>query len=215
MGLFSAIFVSDKEEIYLSHYYTNDDTPHAYQRITHNFRGKNYVFKTDRGVFSKDAVDYGSNVLIETVLDTVDEPSDFIDMGSGYGAISVILADQFKTKPLMVDVNRDAMDVSLENLDMNQVAGTVMEREKYDSMDVKTDLYITNPPFRVGKKIVMEILSDGFNRLNDDGSFYMVVQKKQGMPSYKKELERLFGNVEIARKEKRYYILKAVKENGI
>lgn len=215
MGLFSAIFVSDKEEIYLSHYYTNDDTPHAYQRITHNFHGKNYVFKTDRGVFSKDAVDYGSNVLIETVLDTVDEPSDFIDMGSGYGAISVILADQFKTKPLMVDVNRDAMDVSLENLDMNQVTGTVMEREEYNSMDVKTDLYITNPPFRVGKKIVMEILSDGFNRLNEDGSFYMVVQKKQGMPSYKKELERLFGNVEIARKDKGYYILKAIKENEI
>lgn len=215
MSLFSAIFVSDKEEYELSHYYTTDDTAHVYQRIKHTFRGKTYIFKTDRGVFSKDAVDYGSNVLIEAVIDTVESPSDFIDMGSGYGAISVIIADHFKTKPLMVEVNRDAIDVSLENLEVNQVTGQVMERESYDVTDFRTDLYVTNPPFRVGKKVVMEILQDGFNRLNSGGLFYMVVQKKQGMPSYKKELERLFGNVEIVRKDKGYYILKAFKETKI
>lgn len=196
----------------MSHYYTNDDTPHDYQRIKHEFKGKTYVFKTDRGVFSKGAVDYGSNFLIETVIEDVKEPTDFIDMGSGYGPISIILADYFKTVPLMVDVNEDAMTVSRENLEMNQIVGTVMNRSDYDLSDKQTELYVTNPPFRVGKKIVMEILTDGFNRLNNDGAFYMVVQKKQGMPSYKKELNRLFGNVETVKKDKGYYILKAVKE---
>lgn len=197
----------------MSHYYTNDDTPHEYQRVTHEFKGKTYVFKTDRGVFSKDAVDYGSNFLIETVIEDVEEPTDFIDMGSGYGPIAIILADSFKTVPLMVDVNEDAMAVSRENLEMNQIVGEVMNRSDYDLSDKKTTLYVTNPPFRVGKKIVMEILSDGFERLKENGSFYMVVQKKQGMPSYKKELDRLFGNVEVVKKDKGYYILKAIKES--
>ncbi|WP_143564412.1 methyltransferase, partial [Staphylococcus epidermidis] len=43
------------------------------------------------------------------------------------------------------------------------------------------------------------------------GELYVVIQKKQGMPSAKKKIEELFGNVEIIAKSKGYYILKSIK----
>ncbi|MFZ0474088.1 MAG: methyltransferase, partial [Halobacillus sp.] len=40
---------------------------------------------------------------------------------------------------------------------------------------------------------------------------WVVVQKKQGAPSAKQKIEDLFGNIEVVRKEKGYYIFKAQK----
>ena len=46
--------------------------------------------------------------------------------------------------------------------------------------------------------------------LNYKGEIWVVIQKKQGAPSAKKNLETVFGNVTIEKKDKGYYVLKAV-----
>ena len=55
------------------------------------------------------------------------------------------------------------------------------------------------------------MIEDAHRKLAAEGAFYMVVQKKQGMPSYRKAVEALFGNSEVVVKDKGYYVLKGIK----
>lgn len=195
----------------MSHYFTNDEHTHDYRSIKYEVNGTSYIFKTDAGVFSRNDVDFGSDLLIKTVIDDASKhnPTSMIDMGAGYGVISIVLSDQLNIEATAVDVNLNALALTKQNAKKYNV--TTTSREDYDHAQITTDLYITNPPFRAGKSIVMEIIEDAHKRLVQDGHFYMVVQKKQGMPSYKKAIEQLFNNVETVGKSKGYYILKAIR----
>lgn len=195
----------------MSHYFTTDNTPHEFSEIKFSFNDHVYRFKTDRGVFSKNQIDYGTEVLIRTVFSEFRGSGDFIDMGAGYGPIGTVLGKELGLRPVMVEVNEDAIQLSIENTRREKVNADVLDRGSYEDMPFSVSLYVTNPPFRAGKETVLDMLNDGFKRLDLKGEFYMVVQKKQGMASYKKYLKSLFGNVEIASKDKGYYILKSTK----
>lgn len=195
----------------MSHYFTTDNTPHEFSEIKFSFNDHVYRFKTDRGVFSKNQIDYGTEVLIRTVFSEFKGSGDLIDMGAGYGPIGTVLGKELGLRPVMVEVNEDAIQLSIENTRREKVNADVLDRESYEDMPFNVSLYVTNPPFRAGKDTVLYMLNDGFKRLDLKGEFYMVVQKKQGMASYKKHLKSLFGNVEIASKDRGYYILKSTK----
>lgn len=198
----------------MSHYFTNDKHTHDYRTIKYELNGTSYTFKTDAGVFSRSDVDFGSDLLIKTVIDDVSnhKHASMIDMGTGYGVISIALSDQLEIDSIAVDVNLNALVLTEQNAEKFSV--TTISRENYDQSEITADLYITNPPFRAGKSVVMEIIEDAHKRLEQGGHFYMVVQKKQGMPSYKKAIEQLFSNVEILARSKGYCILKAAKRNS-
>lgn len=198
----------------MSHYFTTDNTEHDYKEIEFKFSGVEFKFKTDRGVFSRDRVDYGTEVLLKGVVkDGVDlNGKKIIDMGAGYGPVGVVLAKTCGAEPLMVEVNQDALEILEDNLVLNNVQGETVTRVQYDMKDnVEVSAYITNPPFRAGKQVVLKMIEDAVEKLHDSGAFYMVVQKKQGMSSYKKEIQRIFGSVEVILKDKGYYVLKGMK----
>lgn len=199
----------------MSHYFTGDNTEHEYREIEFKYKDRIYRFRTDRGVFSRDRIDYGSSVLIDAVVSDCDLPEGgaFIDMGAGYGPIGTVLGDVLGAKPIMVEVNTDALVLCGENAEYNGVEAEVLSRTEYDAMALpeRPSLYVTNPPFRAGKPVVMEMIEDAHRKLAAEGAFYMVVQKKQGMPSYRKAVEVLFGNSEVVVKDKGYYVLKGIK----
>ncbi|MFC3419168.1 class I SAM-dependent methyltransferase [Salinicoccus hispanicus] len=198
----------------MSHYFTGNNAEHKFKEIEFRYNDKVYRFKTDRGVFSKDRIDYGSAVLIDAVAKdrSADEDDTFIDMGAGYGPVGTVLADVLEASPLMVEVNSDALVLCEENARRNGVAAKAMDRVQYDARPAgAVSFYVTNPPFRAGKPVVIEMIEDGYGQLAGGGAFYMVVQKKQGMASYRKEIESRFGNVETVVKDKGYYVLKGIK----
>ena len=71
--------------------------------------------------------------------------------------------------------------------------------------------YGTNPPVRAGKEVVTTILQESIEHLNENGSLWVILQKKQGAPSAKKKMEEVFGNCEIVKRDKGYYLLHSVK----
>ena len=73
------------------------------------------------------------------------------------------------------------------------------------------DVIITNPPIRVGKEKLLEILCGAFDHLIENGTLYFVIRKNQGALSIKKLLET-DKKVEIINKDKGYFIFK-VKNN--
>jgi 16S rRNA (guanine1207-N2)-methyltransferase len=196
----------------MSHYFTTDESEHDFNEISFDFLGETYKFKTDRGVFSKEQVDYGTRTLLEGVVsDAGDDFSTLIDMGAGYGPVGIVLGSILKIDPVMVEVNEDAIGLLHENARKNSVSAEIFSREEYDRSDAAAELYVTNPPFRAGKETVIAIIADGFARLREGGSFYMVVQKKQGMKSYRNAIENTFGNVSTVMKDKGYHVLKGIK----
>ena len=79
--------------MHLEHYFTNNSQLKSERRII-NFTYNSIPFKflSDNGVFSKNKIDYGSILLVETYLKNKKNITSFLDVGSGYGFISIVLA---------------------------------------------------------------------------------------------------------------------------
>ncbi len=198
----------------VDHYYSKDPTSKSNPiRWKYTLRGEEFLFTSDHGVFSRGEVDFGSRLLIESF----EEPSaagDFLDVGCGYGPIGIVLAKSHPNRNvLMIDVNTRAIELARYNVKENQLNNVdVMESDLFEGVPKQQyAAIITNPPIRAGKKVVHKIFEQSFVHLVDEGCLWVVIQKKQGAPSAKKKLEELFGNCDVVKKEKGYYILKAEK----
>lgn len=197
----------------MKHYYTNNENLESSpEEFIYHYRGKELTFISDNGVFSKKMIDYGSRVLLDTIkID--DSKKSLLDVGCGYGTFGVSLKSAYPfLKVEMVDVNERAINLSKKNLQKNNLDAEVYSSNVHDNVLGKYDLIVTNPPIRAGKEIVTKILVEAKEHLNYKGEIWVVIQKKQGAPSAKKNLETVFGNVTIEKKDKGYYILKAVNQ---
>lgn len=197
----------------MNQYFTNDpDLAHDEHSFDFTLAGHDLHFTSDNGVFSKHTVDYGSRALIAVVAETQPQGR-LLDVGCGWGPIGLSLA---KAQPsldvVMSDVNERAMALAKRNADANGIQNIqIIESSVYDQIDGTFDTIVTNPPIRAGKAIVSAILAGAFDHLNQGGSLYAVLQKKQGAPSAKKLMAEIFGNAQIVKKDKGYYILQATK----
>lgn len=198
----------------MEHYYTNNPTTESREKIINStIANENLKFYTDNGVFSKESVDFGTKIMLESFT-TDKENAKVADIGCGYGVISIFLAKKYPTfKFTMVDVNNRVLELSKKNIELNKIENEVevLESSSFDNVEGNFDIVLTNPPIRAGKKIVHKIMTDSYEHLNAQGELWVVIQKKQGMASCKKLLEDTFSMVEVVTKNKGYYILKAVK----
>lgn len=196
------------------HYFSN--TPSASsneETFSFELRGQTFRFTSDRGVFSKKEVDFGSRVLIDSFeVNNVKGP--ILDVGCGYGPIGLTIA---KLRPgeqvHMVDVNERALALSEKNAKANGINNVqIYQSSCYSNVKINDfSTILTNPPIRAGKKIVHEILEGAYNHLVEQGELWVVIQKKQGAPSALAKLESLFEEVEVVEKKKGYYIIRAKK----
>ncbi len=201
----------------MSHYYDEDPSVSSNeQRIQYQVNQQLIHLITDNGVFSKDRVDYGSDVLIQSFLKAHPPgPSKRIaDVGCGYGPIGLMIA---KVSPhhtiTMLDVNHRALALVEKNKKLNDIDNVIVkESDALSAVENESlDFVLTNPPIRAGKETVHRIFEQAFDKLDANGELFVVIQKKQGMPSAKKKMETLFGNVEVLNKDKGYYILRSIK----
>lgn len=197
----------------MGHYYINDPKLASNKKtIEYTFLSEKLAFITDNGVFSKDRVDFGTNVLLNS-LEDLNSFESALDVGCGVGIIGICLGKKYKQLQVeMVDVNERAIQLSNENIIKNKLSNCKSYLSNmYENVSGTFDLIVSNPPIRAGKEIVHGIASGAFEHLNENGSFYAVIQKKQGADSLQKKLLEVFGNVEVVNKKNGYIILKAIK----
>lgn len=197
------------------HYYTEKpSTAHDFHQWSFELKGKQFQFVTDSGVFSRETVDFGSRVLIDSFDETNLPEGSLLDVGCGYGPIGLALAYSTGRPVEMIDVNQRAVLLAQGNAERNGITNVDIHQSNiYEELhQVSYSGIVTNPPIRAGKAVVHEILTASFDYLLAGGSLTAVIQKKQGAPSAKKKLEEVFGNCEVVTKEKGYYILRSVKE---
>lgn len=196
----------------MAHYFTNENNLKSEIRTIRYTNGAfSLVFNSDNGVFSKDHLDFGSKLLIETMIknvDNTDKNKSILDVGCGYGFIGISLAKILNSKVVMVDINKRAIHLTNMNIKENKVNAQAFESNIYENIKEKFDVIVSNPPIRAGKNIVLEILERAHEFLNINGELWFVIRKDQGAKSIAKELEKIY-KIEIMEKSKGFYIFRA------
>ena len=192
------------------YYAENPDAAHDIHELRVELLGEKMTFLTDAGVFSKKMIDFGSQLLLKCF--EVNQGETVLDVGCGYGPLGLSLAKAYGVQATMVDINNRALDLARQNAERNKVEATIFQSNIYEQVEGKFDHVISNPPIRAGKKVVHEIIEKSKEFIEIGGDLTIVIQKKQGAPSAKSKMEDVFGNCEIVKKDKGYYILRSVKE---
>lgn len=197
------------------YYAENPDAAHDIHQLNVNLRGIKFQFYTDAGVFSKTAVDFGTQLLLETLDFNLADEGDLLDLGCGYGPIGLTYAKTTGRRVMMVDINQRAVSLAQKNAQLNQVNNVeIRQSNLYEQVAGQFVGIISNPPIRAGKKVVHQILVESIQYLQPKGTLTIVIQKKQGAPSAMTKMNAVFGNVTILAKKKGYYILQSVKTDS-
>ena len=197
------------------HYFSaQPSTPEKRKTITVVLAGAERTVQTAGGIFSPDGVDKGTAVLLAGVPAPA-PAGNLLDICCGWGpiALSMALASPGATVHA-VDVNDRSIGLTRDNaagLGLgNVVAGTP------DSVpaDVEFDTIWSNPPIRIGKEALHELLLQWLPRLAPGGEAWLVVQKNLGSDSLQKWLgENLPAGFRVSREStsKAFRILKVVR----
>lgn len=198
----------------MSQYFSNDPSIESKERdIRYVINGTEFILKSDNGVFSKNELDDGSRLLIETLL-PIDLGEKMLDLGCGYGPIGLTLAKlNNRLNVTCCDVNLRAVLLTKKNAKTLMLSNrvTCLQSDIYNKIEGQFDSIVSNPPIRAGKKVTYEIYVGAKNHLIDGGSLYVVIRKAQGALSVKDFLEEQYGNVEVLARKKGFFVLKATK----
>lgn len=181
----------------VAHYFESPTAGPARRRtISVNLRGEQVEVHTDRGVFSGDRLDPGTTVLLRTVTEP---PASgvLVDLGCGWGPIALAMARAAPAaRVLAVDVNQRALELTAANaarLDLDNIETWMPD----DLLAAEPDLRITqmwsNPPIRVGKAVLHELLRTWLDRMADGGLAHLVAGKNLGADSLQRWIASELG----------------------
>lgn len=201
------------------HYYTAEPrSPHQTKEFRVTLCGNELRFKTDAGVFSRDRLDLGTKLLVESIeLSGVEAP---LDLGCGYGPIGLAIARERPAVTVyMSDLNRRATELAAENAALNKIGNVVLRQG--DGFRPWQDLYtdgfrfdcvVINPPLRAGKETVLRLFTEARDHLRPGGKLWAVIRTNQGAKTYLRSLEEIFGSAQTAAIQSGYRVLLARKE---
>ncbi|MGH3620517.1 MAG: class I SAM-dependent methyltransferase [Sciscionella sp.] len=172
------------------HYFrARQDVPSVPHQVTVPLDSGSFTLATDSGVFSRERLDPGTRVLLE-LMPLPDGDGDVLDLGCGYGPIAFSIALSRPEVPVWaVDVNTRALDLVRRNADtlgVNNVRACLPDEVPGD---VRFSRVYSNPPIRIGKAALHELLSWWLPLLSGDSAAYLVVQRNLGADSLAKWLE--------------------------
>jgi 16S rRNA G1207 methylase RsmC len=176
------------------HYFTAAPASAAERRtIGVVLAGREVEVETAGGVFSPDHVDLGTRVLLRAVP-APPAAGDLVDVGCGWGPLALSLAMMSPgARVWAVDVNERALDLVRRNarrLGLDNVTAVTPEQVP---ADLRPTGIWSNPPIRVGKVALHDLLRTWLGRLAPDGEAYLVVQRHLGADSLQAWLRTELG----------------------
>lgn len=158
--------------------------------------GRDVQVTTAGSIFSPDGLDKGTAVLLHHVPDPAAE-GNLLDIGCGWGPIALSMAIRSpEAEVWAVDVNDRARTLCAENaaaLDLPQVRVHAPEDVPDD---VRFSTIWSNPPIRVGKAVLHELLQTWLPRLEPGGTAWLVVQKNLGADSLQKWMSSMLADID-------------------
>lgn len=182
----------------MNHYFDeNPDIESEPKLVSGIIAGTEYTFTTDRGVFSYEKIDKATRILLDVFDDKFygAGPNTIVDVGCGYGVIACVMAQSFEEANIIaVDTNQRARDLTVTNYKKhfrNDRLRVMTPQEVDDTLEV--DLVISNPPIRIGKEALFELLRGWSTCLSSSGQMWLVIAKNLGADSTAAYLEKECG----------------------
>jgi 16S rRNA (guanine1207-N2)-methyltransferase len=171
------------------HYFSADSaTPFERESFTADVWGHRLTLQSAPGVFSRGHLDHATAVLLRETEPPVQ--GQFLDLGCGYGVIGLAIACAVPLANVTgVDVNERAIALANENARAAGVASRFVActPEQVPGNQVFDEIW-SNPPIRIGKEALHELLLTWLPRLAPGGRAVMVVGKNLGADSLQRWL---------------------------
>ncbi|MFM1795506.1 MAG: hypothetical protein RLZZ340_183 [Actinomycetota bacterium] len=197
-------------EHYFSEQPTGEFKP---KKIVTAIDGQRVELLTAGGTFSPDHMDTGTAILLEHAYQAPNS-GNLLDLGCGWGPIALALAKKNPEATVWaVDVNERSLELTRMNAE--KLGLTNIRVAHVD--DVPAELTFTgiwsNPPIRVGKEALHEILNKWLVRLDEECEAYLVVSKDLGADSLLKWMQAEFEDLQSERIEtaKGFRIIRSTK----
>ena len=185
-----------------SDHYFSQEPKSNYQpkQIELDIAGEVFKVNTASGTFSPLRLDVGTSVLID-YLDLAPKKGNILDLGCGWGPIALNLAKNSPhSKVWAVDINNRSLELTDMNAKALGLGNIQTATPNAVPKDIKFSGIWSNPPIRIGKKELHELLLTWLPRLENGSSAYLVVQKNLGSDSLQKWLtETLIDGYEVSR----------------
>jgi len=191
------------------HYYSQAPvSAHRPLEFRTSFQGHELVFETDAGVFSRDGLDKGTDLLLHALPPI---SGHVLDLGCGWGAVGVSLAKAYPgARMTMVDINSRAVELSGKNAARNGVKVHALKSDGFEVLsEEQFSLIVTNPPIRAGKQVIYGLFEQSARHLLPGGSLFIVIRKQQGAPSALSFLETIYDKVQVVEKGGGFWVIRA------
>lgn len=193
----------------MSHYFSNNTKTKSNQFIIeYTFKDVSYKFISDHGVFSKNHIDYATDLLLNHVL--INPSEKVLDLGCGYGVIGIILSKHHKAHVTMVDVNDRAIHLAKTNAMNHHVDAEIFHSDGFNLVNQTYHHIVSNPPIRIGKQAMYQLFLDAKKHLVEEGSLWLVMHKKHGAQSAMDFLKHHY-HVNLVEKQKGFHIIQCIK----
>ena len=191
-----------------NHYF--DPTPEVASRphtVKLRLRDGELELQADRGVFGSKRIDLGTEVLLREAPPPP-ASGELLDLGAGYGPIAIALARHSPdARVWAVDVNERAIELTRANAAAAGLSNVVAALPDEVPGATRFDAIYSNPPVRVGKGPLHELLQRWLDRLAPGGRAYLVVQRNLGSDTLAKWLAEAGYPVERLKSKKGYRVL--------
>ncbi|MDR2931290.1 MAG: methyltransferase [Propionibacteriaceae bacterium] len=181
----------------MSHYFHTPQGQAPRHIVEATIWGRDYQFESATGVFSANRLDVGTSVLFRIAAPPLDRPARFLDLGCGVGPIAMALAIECPQARIdAVDTNHRAIELTARNAELLHVADRVQVHDEDPRLTERAwapsegfDEIWSNPPIRIGKPALHDLLHSWLPLLTPDGSATFVVGKNLGADSLHSWLE--------------------------
>ena len=196
----------------MSHYFETPPGVGERRNIEIEIWDRTYTFSTSAGIFSGNRLDPGTNVLMRRTAPpaaTAECPAPrLLDLGCGYGPIAIALASACpEAQVTAIDVNDRALALTRINAALADVKVEVLRPEDVPADAVFDEIW-SNPPIRIGKEEVRQLLITWLARLAPHGHANLVVSKNLGADSLQAWLETQGWTAERRASSKGYRLLR-------
>ncbi len=210
------------------HYFSESpDVDFRPREIEVDLAGVTRTLVTAGGVFSPEHLDRGTQVLLRTLAHTAPERTDaddgaaeqagfdnLLDLGCGWGPIALNAAlTHPRAEVWAVDVNARARELTAENA--RRLGLTNVRTASPEEVPARIGFaeIHSNPPIRVGKAALHDMLRQWLPRLEPGGSAHLVVAKHLGADSLQRWIAEEFDYLDVSRaaRDKGFHVIRAIR----
>jgi 16S rRNA G1207 methylase RsmC len=166
------------------HYFSaSPDSPATIREISFRVADREFMVQAASGTFSASKLDPGTSVLLSKHEEFPDS-GNVLDLGCGWGPISIAIASlQPDTKVWALDINARSLELATSNAARLGLSNFKAVTAEQIPADLRFDAIWSNPPIRIGKAALHELLKTWLPRLESGGRAMLVVQKQLGADS--------------------------------